>query len=75
MFEYTVVKSHSVSDLLQQINVEAEDLPLLSLKCKFDCWDSQSKPVPIPRNYARGASAIGIGATYQSGCSTSGKFR
>jgi hypothetical protein len=50
-------------------------LPLLSSKCKFDSCDSRRKPVPVPRSYARGASAIGIDATYQSGCSTSGKFR
>jgi hypothetical protein len=37
---------------------------LLSLKCKFDSWDSASKLMPIQRNYADGASATEIGATF-----------
>jgi hypothetical protein len=49
--------------------------PLLSLKCRSESWDSRSKPVPVPRSYAHGVSATGTGATYQSGCSTSGKSR
>ena len=50
-------------------------LPLLSLKCKSDTWDSRSKPVPIPPRYAHGASATGTVATYQNGCSTCGESR
>jgi hypothetical protein len=50
-------------------------LPLLSSKCKFDSCDSRNKPVPTPGSYAHGASATGTGATYQSGCSTSGNSR
>ena len=52
-------------------------LPLqpLSSKCKFASCDLRRKPVPLPRSCAHGASATGTGATYQSGCSTSGESR
>jgi hypothetical protein len=48
---------------------------LLSLRCKFDCWDSASKLMPLPRSYGAGASATEIGATFRSGCLTCGKSR
>jgi hypothetical protein len=49
--------------------------PLLSSKCKFGSWDSRSKPVRTRGNCASGASRTETGATYQSGCSTSGELR
>jgi len=50
-------------------------LPPLSSKFKFDSWDSANKLVPIQRNYADGASATEIGATFRNGCLTCGKSR
>jgi hypothetical protein len=48
---------------------------LLSLKCRSESWDSRAKLMPLRISYETGANATGTGATYQSGCSTSGKSR